>query len=217
VADDDDLALARACANGDEQARRTFVERFTGDIDAVAARFARRIDRDDARQIVLSRLITGDDPKIGGYGGKGSLRGFVRAVATRALLNTLEKKTEDPLAESMLDALPAPDDPESRARHAQQRALLKAAFESAARSLSDRDRALMRYAVVEGANIDAIGALYGVHRATAARWLEAAREAFGKAMRRALAESGKLTDDEQRALHRSVEGQVELSVERVLA
>ena len=44
------------------------------------------------------------------------------------------------------------------------------------RGLDDRSKNLLRHAYVDGHGIDAIGAIYGVHRATAARWVERARE-----------------------------------------
>ena len=45
-------------------------------------------------------------------------------------------------------------------------------------TLSAEDRTLLRQQIVDGLSIDAIGAAYGVHRATAARWLNRARGAL---------------------------------------
>jgi RNA polymerase sigma-70 factor (ECF subfamily) len=55
------------------------------------------------------------------------------------------------------------------------RAELEAALGSAMSSLDDRERALLRHAFVDRRNVDEIGAVYGIHRATAARWIAAAR------------------------------------------
>lgn len=218
----DDTALAKACADGDEEARRAFTERFGPEIDRVQARFARRIDKDDARQLVFSRLFVSEGAtpaRIGAFRGEGSLGAFVRAVALRALLNAVEKKTEDPLADSMLEALAGPpnaNDPETAVRHAEQTRLVKDAFEAASRRLEPRERAILRYALVEGASIDAIGGLYGVHRATAARWLEAAKESLGRAMKEALGEGTKGAAKDREGLHASIASHLDLSIERVL-
>lgn len=217
-----DLTLAMACAAGDESAQRAFAERFGPDIDRLQSRFAKRIDRDDARQMVFSRLFVHDEgqpARVASFRGEGSLGAFVRAVALRVLLNAIERRTEELLGESMLDVLATTGDattPETSVRHAEQRALLKAAFESAARALAPKERAILRYALVEGATIDAIGELYGVHRATAARWLERAKEALGRSMRAALSEATDLADLERDRLHASVASHLELSLERVL-
>ena len=53
---------------------------------------------------------------------------------------------------------------------------LQDAFKEALASLTSRERNLLRYHFLEGMSIDRIGALYGVHRATAARWIQGARE-----------------------------------------
>ena len=41
------------------------------------------------------------------------------------------------------------------------------ALESSIASLSERDRAILKFHFVEGMNIEALGTIYGVHRATA--------------------------------------------------
>lgn len=53
---------------------------------------------------------------------------------------------------------------------------MKHAIEDAAAELAPRDRALLRLHLVERASIDDIAALYRVHRATVARWIQSARE-----------------------------------------
>jgi RNA polymerase sigma-70 factor, ECF subfamily len=51
----------------------------------------------------------------------------------------------------------------------------KQAFGDAFASLSKRDRTILRHRFADGLDIDAIGAIYGVHRSTAARWLHQIR------------------------------------------
>ena len=52
----------------------------------------------------------------------------------------------------------------------------KAAFTEALTGLGPREQTLLRYHHVDGLNIDEIGAIYRVHRVTAFRWLEKAKE-----------------------------------------
>ena len=53
----------------------------------------------------------------------------------------------------------------------------KAAFQDALRALDSEQRNVLRLHVVEGLNIDEIGALFRVHRSTVARWIAGARQA----------------------------------------
>ena len=52
----------------------------------------------------------------------------------------------------------------------------RAAFGEALRSLSDRDRVILRHHLIDRLSIDRIGQLYDVHRSTAARWLSSIRD-----------------------------------------
>lgn len=214
----EDEALVEGCLRGDAEAQRTFVTRFGPVIDAVARRFSRKISSDDARQLVLARLLVGEagaSSRLASFRGEGSLAGFVRVVAARVLVNSLEKKTEDVLADSMVELAESSGSPEDALRDAEGRDRLKRAFEAAVTELDERDRALLRYTLIDGASIDALGSLYGVHRATA-RWLEAAKESLGRAMRRALDGAGSLSRDRADAIHASVVSRVDLSLARVL-
>ena len=64
---------------------------------------------------------------------------------------------------------------------------------------------------LEGASIDALGALYKVHRATAARWLGRAREQLLSNTRGALSEQLGLADDELSSVMRLIHSRLEVS------
>src|SRR5262249_41683920 len=57
------------------------------------------------------------------------------------------------------------------------------AFREAVQSLSDRERILVRQHFLDGVSVNDLGRLYRVHRATAGRWLERARDALLAATR----------------------------------
>ena len=52
----------------------------------------------------------------------------------------------------------------------------KASFADALKQLGPREQTLLRYHHVDGLNIDEIGAIYRVHRVTAFRWIEKAKD-----------------------------------------
>ena len=78
-----------------------------------------------------------------------------------------------------LSALPfRADDPELMVMQAQAKEQFNAAFKAAVASLAERERNRLRQSCLDGLSIDELGALYKVHRATAARWLTKATEAL---------------------------------------
>ncbi len=70
--------------------------------------------------------------------------------------------------------------------------------------------------MVNGWSVDRIGALYGVHRVTASRWVAAAREQLGAAIRSELASRLAISVDEVDSIVRLVQSRVDLSLERLL-
>jgi RNA polymerase sigma-70 factor, ECF subfamily len=75
-----------------------------------------------------------------------------------------------------------------------------------------RDRNLLRLHVLDGLAIDDIGALHGVHRATAARWIERTREDVARAVRRDLMRQLGIDPFEVDDLLRWVQSQIDLSL-----
>src|SRR5687768_12693316 len=141
----------------------------------------------DVKQLVRQRLFVGGGTagaptsagKISEYGGRGDLRRWVRSVAVRTCLNELRKGKHEVLTDD--DHLIAQhtvggDDPELAYMKRTYAAEFKAAFAEALGGLGPREQTLLRYHHVDGLNIDEIGAIYRVHRVTAFRWLEKAKE-----------------------------------------
>ncbi len=187
-----ELFLTRACARGEARALERLEQDYFGEIDRALARVRTSISRDDFAQMVRERLYVppaGRPPRIAEYGGRGDLRTWLRVTITRTLLNLASRRPDDrPAADALLDALPSlGDDPELeliKLRYAKE---LREAFARAAASLSPRERTLLRHAMVDQLSIDAIGSIYGVHRATAARWINGARDVLQERVVRELA------------------------------
>jgi RNA polymerase sigma-70 factor, ECF subfamily len=216
-----DLALAAACAHGDAHAHAAFDSVLT-EVDAAGA--ATNATKDlvtEVKQLLrVQLLVVKDDkpPGITGYRGKGPLRGWVRITATRELIRHKKKRQrEAPLADRTLDYLITSGvDPALAALKAEYRAEFAVALREAIEDLTVEDRTLLRQQIVDGMSIDAIGAAFGVHRATAARWLNRARGALVAATHRRLAERLKLPVEQIESVIRLVSSQLDASVIRYL-
>jgi RNA polymerase sigma-70 factor (ECF subfamily) len=170
-----ELWLALACVAGDTSAMRAFESRYLDAVDRTLR--SRGLDA-DARAEVLQRVrvrlfVARRDgaPVILHCAGRGRLGGLVHVTAIREaarLLSATRPSTLTPatLGEAELDL-------RGLDHHAD--ALAKAAFERAAARLERRDRTLLRLHYAREVSAARIARMYGVHRATAARWLESAR------------------------------------------
>jgi RNA polymerase sigma-70 factor (ECF subfamily) len=216
-----DLHLALACARRDPRAIAAFEETFAGEIAAAAAQVrAARVTKDELFQMLATRLFAEHDPKIREYAGVGKLRSWVRVAAVRMLLDGARKKSggEAPMApEKIPDVVDDAADPElafmKRAYHEE----MQRAFEEAARALSPEARNLLRHHHAHGMTIDELAAAHGIHRATAARRLVAAREELLATTRRRLSARLGLVGAELDSVVRLVESQLHVTIERVFA
>lgn len=216
-----ELYLACACGHGDAAALRLFEGEFSASIDAAFRRLGLDASTaDEAHQRLRERLFMGDAPrrpKILAYSGTGPLAGWVRSTAVRTALNLLAlAKHEIPIEDEMLAALAGVGGVDAEAEvllrvHKQE---LKATLRATFLGLDRRDRALLRYAFVERLSVDEIGAVFGVHRATAARWVVKAHEAL---LRRLRAELGDARRRELESTIRLLRSKVDLSLERCFA
>jgi len=175
---------------------------------------------DDLIQHVLTKVLLDGPgpPRITTYSGRGPLSSWVAVVATRAAHNRLrsEGRAQRRVA-SDLAAGAAIEDAELAYMKRTYRAALEHAIEAALSALSSRQRLMLRYSAIEGLGIDAIARLQRVHRATAARWLNRAREELMRGARAHLMRSAGLSASEADSVHRLVMSQLEISLPRLLA
>lgn len=213
-----DLYLACALEDGDDAAAAVFRTRIVDDLDERIVPAAQgRLD--EVRQRVCERLLVADGapPRIASYRGHGALHAWVRVTAARIALDLVRAEPERSLGEAALAAAgPAGPDPELAHVRATTRAALASAIERAAAQLSVRERTLLRLSLLDELTIDDLAALYRVHRATAARWLSAARDGLGHSARRELAAATGLAADELTSALRLLETQIDLSWSRFL-
>lgn len=174
---------------------------------------------DEVCQTVRERLFAGQPPYIAGAVGRGALSSLVAVIANRAAIDWLRahaRLTGQRADETAAAEIPARGDPAIDHQRTQFRAAVKAAFEAAAAELTARERTLLRLHLVDQLTIDDIAALYHVHRATAARQIERARERVASATRRLLADGSALDPQDLAELAALVTSQLDLSLSRVL-
>lgn len=215
-----DLAIAAMCNAGEPTAHAAF-DAILGEVSAAGA--ATRAPADvveDVKQVLRVQLLVpreGKPPGIAGYRGKGPLRGWVRITATRELIRHLKKRAKEvPLERSLEDALGTASDPMLSQLKAEYRAEFATALRDAIAGLSAEDRTLLRQSIVEQLSIDAIGAAFGVHRATAARWLGRARAALVTGTRTYLAQRLAMPVEQIDSVIRLVQSRLDASMVRYL-
>jgi RNA polymerase sigma-70 factor (ECF subfamily) len=93
---------------------------------------------------------------------------------------------------------------------------IQVALENGLRTLSARDKAILRFHFIDGMTIDALGAVYRVHRATAARWLVDIRKRLFESVRQQLAIDLRTTPSEFWSLLNAVGSDLQVSLTRLL-
>ena len=217
------MALASDCARNIPGAIARFDAVYAPELRIVHAKArGNKPNLDELAQAVRVKLFTGDAPRIREYRGTGSLKNWVRVVATRTLIEMARaRKDADSIDDESTgsgNALSAPDDdPEMAYLKRRYAAEVKEAFEAAARELSPEDRNVLREHYARGLSIDQIAAVHGIHRATAARRLVGAREEVLAATRRILMTRLRLSRAELESVVRMVESRMHVTAERVFA
>jgi RNA polymerase sigma-70 factor (ECF subfamily) len=184
----EDLYLACAAGHGDPRAIAALEQRELLRVaDYVARIDASSTFATDVQQALRERLLFGDGrPRVLEYGGRGPLGGWIRVAAVRTALNLKRgAKREIPLPPS---DFAAGADPEVDYLKERYRADFKAAFAAALSALDTDGRNVLRLHYLDGLNLDEVGAVYRVHRATVARWIARARTQILEETRRRLQE-----------------------------
>jgi RNA polymerase sigma-70 factor (ECF subfamily) len=217
-----DLYLACACESGDPAALACFERHYFPEVDRALAAMKSQADLiAEAKQNLRQRLFVaqpGEPPKIAQYGGRGDLHGWVRVAAVREVRCIMRKgKHETPADDNLLANLPAAgEDPELAHLKHLYRGEFKEAFLEALRSLESRERNILRYSYLDGLSIDGLGAIYGVHRATAARWLASIRESLLARTRDNMTRKLQVSQGEFESIMRLIESHLEVSLHRFL-
>jgi RNA polymerase sigma-70 factor (ECF subfamily) len=219
-----DLFLACACMHGAPEALRAFdakllsrIPIYLGRLDAVPGL------ADETRRALLDKLFVteeGRPPKILQYRGRGSLEGWLRVVSLRVAQNLMQsERSRHALideAGTVAEAIAPACDPELELMKAGSRDEVVAALREAMASLGNRERALLRFAFVEQMTPARIGSVYGVHRTTAMRWIEAAQGEILARTQARLMTRLRLSPSECESLFHLVKSRIDMTVSSLL-
>jgi RNA polymerase sigma-70 factor (ECF subfamily) len=210
-----DVYLASACARGDARALRLLDAHFLSPIVRAVAR-AHRMDaaelESDVREQVLVRREE-RPPRIAAYAGRGSLRGWLQVAASRVALNKYRGRQEVPVEQAVLEQMEeVGDDPALRQLKLRYRSEFATAFAEAFAALPARDRTLLRQHYIDALTGDEMAGLYRVHRATAVRWLAAARAALFAATRQQMAQRLSLSEGAFPSILKLIRSELRLSL-----
>lgn len=211
-----DLYLACACATHVRGAVEAFERAQMCQVGMFLARLRPSAAFvDEVRQILREKLFVGRDgvsPKIAEYTGRGALGGWLRVVALRAAID-LRRQGGDAVEEGRAErADPAAIDPEVGYIKERYRRAFNDAFRRAVAALDADQHALLRLHFVEGLTLDQMAARAGVHRATIARRIAAAREAVADEARRLLRATLGASEAELDSLAGVMRSQIDLSL-----
>jgi RNA polymerase sigma-70 factor, ECF subfamily len=220
-----DLYLAAACLNGDEAAITAFDREYiSGARGAIQAIDTSAAFVDEAVQRLRASLFVGDTgaPRLALYSGRGPLRAWVGVAAARVAL--MMRRSQQRAREVSSDddewtgalVMISTNNPELELLKRQYASEFGNAFRDAVASLEARQRSVLRMSFVEALSIDEIGAVYAVHRATAARWITRACDLLFDRTRKLLVERLALSPTELDRMTALVRSQLDVSLSQLL-
>ncbi|HJQ68822.1 MAG TPA: sigma-70 family RNA polymerase sigma factor [Blastocatellia bacterium] len=222
----EDLCLATACAKGDEAAWEDFFRDYRSYLVNIARTMTQ--DAGAAEQLADSTFAElyglresggARVSKFSFYSGRGSLRGWLRAVVfqlsadlhrqTSRFVQTEEAEDMDRLARA---TEPQPNIGSSEIEFVRQRyrAGVADALRQAIGELEGRERLLLAYYYYDEMTLREIGQLFHVHEATISRWLTKVQKRIRKLVEKSLTRDHKFN-------RREVSEAIELAAEEMNA
>ena len=178
----EELALARACAAGNERAWQDFISRYRQKLHSMAL----HITRDGAHAADLADSLFADlygvnardgvrPSKLLSYTGRGSLEGWLRTVMAQEFINRYRKQKRTVSLEEQTDEgvqfAAAVTDPASTPDSALQ-PQLEAATDRALAELSAEDRFTLAAYYLDGRTLAEIAGMLGLHESRVSRRLD---------------------------------------------
>jgi RNA polymerase sigma-70 factor (ECF subfamily) len=143
---------------------------------------------DEALQALREKLLLPPTPRLAQYENRGQLAAWLTIVAVRTALDLTRRAQHSALRSTELNEQLVEHalSPESQFATRQLDAALRRALVGALERLPPEQRFALKMQLVAGWSIDQIGRALSTHRATAARWLVAARERLEQEVRATL-------------------------------
>jgi RNA polymerase sigma-70 factor (ECF subfamily) len=216
-----ELYLTFACARGDGAAITALEGRY---LAAIVRKLTRRTGSADlaheAIQIwreILFVAPPGKAPKIADFTGVAPLAGWLMVVAGRVAARFMRKEHRSvPLEDALAARLAGDHNTELAVLERTYGLSVQEALRDTFRACSAADRVLLCYRYIDGCSIDQLAEMKGVHRATAARWLQRLEERLVQDSLRLLAERLGTSPDELVSVLRLIRSQIQLSIRTVL-
>jgi RNA polymerase sigma-70 factor (ECF subfamily) len=207
----EDVALARACAAGNERAWEVFLLRFREKLYDIA----RQITREDSSGRELADSVYADlygtktrdgarVSKLASYSGRGSLEGWLRTVIAQEFVNnyrkqrrlvSLDEETEEGgqfAAATPEEAVPA-------------NPMLERATDEALRALNSQDRFVLASYFLDGRTLAEIARALSVHESTISRKVEKLTKNLRKQIQKNLVRYGMNRRQAEEALSTNVQ------------
>jgi len=198
--------LCWCAARGDSEAHRLFDLHYMHQVGPALRRFqADASFVDEVAQRVRVKLLIAEPgglAPIARYAFGGGLGGLIRIAAIREALSL--RRRDKPSEPDAVDAVVGEADPELRALKDRYGREFQRAFTAALAELSPKQRHLLRLSISAKASIDDIARMHNTHRATAARWLNAARDELAAHTRKHLQASLGVAETELQSLLRLI-------------
>lgn len=186
LADDDgpaplgtDLYFAQGCLEGDPTALAELRQQLVSQLQLLAHfRFSREDQDELVQQAMTALLVAGPKGrKLAQFAARAPLPSWLRMLLTRAAIDRLRtRKGPPPADEDVLLGLPGPErDAELESLKAKYKGQFSEVFRFSIKSLTPRQRNLLRQHYLDDLTLEELAALYKVHRATVARWMQEAR------------------------------------------
>lgn len=213
----DDLALVAACLAGLPGAIRDLEQGAISAASLALSRFSLDEEgRADLLQELRVRLLVGPPPRLASYRAYGSLAAWVRMSALRLAIDYLRtRKPKSPItldvAGQFADARGDKPDRSSLV------AWIEKDLEASLRSLTPKERTLLKLHFINRVGIDQLARLEGVHRATVARQLIVLRGRIFQDLVRRLKLQMDLPSEDIRSLCRSVMSEVHVSLSAIMS
>jgi len=218
----EELALARACARGNETAWEIFLNRYREKLynaaHSVAPEDSTARDLADSLYADLYGTRTADGrrvSKLDSFTGRGSLEGWLRAVLAQEYVNRYRQQQRLVSLEERSEAgvqFQAEDPDPAQALDSR----LEEATDEALSSLAGEDKFILASYYLDGRTLAEIARLLGVHESTVSRKLEKITASTRKAIRAGLVKRGMSSKEAEQAMDVEV-SELSLDVRRRLA
>ncbi len=220
-----DLWLAFASATHHRAALLVLDRRIAQACAKVAGRMgSASVDEQELAQALREHLLivateTTRLPRIGRYAGRAPLDAWLWTAARRLALTSFRRRdVVDLITREVLGKFPeAKLGPEQQIAREQSRATIKLAIDRAFAAASLAERNVLRLSLIERLGPDELGAIFGVHRATAARQLAQAKQALRERVERELGAKLGLASAEMGPYLAHAHSLIDVSLERLLA